>query len=149
MNKILVGLVVLLVVILGGVVGLKQWFGDDTWTAMYMRTGDLYFGKLMHFPFYGLKQVYVLQVNAQNAQTPLSIQQFKRVMWGPEDWIRINRSEVVWTTELNSEGQLAQILKTNPDLAAQQQSAPQGYVPQQQAPQPAPTATGSDKGTNK
>ena len=74
----------------------------------------------------------MIQVNQSNQQNPLSIQKFSNVFWGPEDYLKINKSEVVWTANLSSAGQLAQLIKTNPNLVPpagqqapnQQQNAP-------------------------
>lgn len=110
------------------------WGSGSAFYAVYLKTGDLYFGKLIRFPYFGLEQVYTLQVQ-QNPQTPLSIQRFKNVFWGPEDTLRINRDEVIWVTKLNPKGQLAELFKTNPDLIPPQgaSSQPQGYqVPNSQ-----------------
>jgi len=60
----------------------------------------------------------MLQVNRDDVQNPLSIQKFANVFWGPEDMMRINRSEVVWMTKLKNDGQLAQLLRTNPSLTS-------------------------------
>ena len=129
MNKILLGLVVLVIVIFAGMFGVREWFGASAWHVVYLRTGDLYFGKLTRFPHFGLTQVYMLQVNSGNAQSPLSIQQFKKVVWGPQDWVRINKQEVVWETELDSTGQLAEILSKNPDLKATEITPPVSTAP--------------------
>lgn len=138
-NKILVVVVVVLVVVLGGILTWKQFAGAPSVYAVYLRTGDLYFGHLTRFPSFGLKQVYLLQVNQQSKDNPLSIQRFQNVFWGPEDEITINREDVVWFTKLRSDSQLAELIRTNPTLAAPQQPAggQQPAVQQQQPQQPA------------
>ncbi len=124
MNKILLVLVILLVVVLAGLIGWQRWGLQPSYWAVYLRTGDLYFGKLMNFPSFGLTNVYTLQVNQQNTQNPVSIQKFANIFWGPQDFLKINRSEVVWMTKLNPTGQLSQLLKTNPDLKSNGQPNP-------------------------
>ncbi|KKU94149.1 MAG: hypothetical protein UY26_C0003G0300 [Candidatus Jorgensenbacteria bacterium GW2011_GWA1_48_13] len=119
-NKILLVVVVVLVLALIGVVLWQTVWKSQSYYAVFMRTGDLYFGQLMRFPSFGLKQVYNIQVNTQNQENPVSIQRFKNVFWGPQDWLKLNRSEVVWMTKLDPAGQLAQIIKNNPDLQPQQ-----------------------------
>lgn len=123
-NKILLVLVILLVVILAGLIGWQKWGLKPSYSAVYLRTGDLYFGRLMNFPSFGLKDVYTLQINQQDSQNPVSIQKFANIFWGPQDFLKINRSEVVWMTKLNPNGQLAQLLKTNPDLQSTGQPNP-------------------------
>jgi hypothetical protein len=95
--------------------------------ALYLRTGDLYFGHLVRFPHYGLKNVYTIQVNQQNAQNPLSIRKFTSIFWGPEDYLRINPDDVVWSAALSGNSQLVQLLKNNPELLPTA-GAPQGQT---------------------
>ena len=128
-NKILLVLVIVLVLALIAVVLWQTLWRSQSYYAVFLRTGDLYFGKLKRFPSFGLKQVYTIQVNTQNQQNPISIQRFKNVFWGPQDWLKINRDEVVWMTKLDSAGQLAQLIKNNPDLVPQQAPAQQQQTP--------------------
>ena len=126
-NKALLTVVIVLVVALVAVLAWQFWFKTPTYTAVYLRTGDLYFGELTTFPYYGLSHVYMLQVNSQNQKNPVSIQKFANVFWGPEDSMHINPSEVVWSATLNPQGRLAQLIQTNPNLtplAGSQNQAP-------------------------
>lgn len=84
-NKILLVIVIVLVLALIGVVLWQTVWKSQSYYAVFMRTGDLYFGQLTWFPSFGLKQVYNLQVNTQNQENPVSIQRFKNVFWGPQD----------------------------------------------------------------
>jgi hypothetical protein len=131
-NKILLVLVILLVLILAGLIVWQKWGAKPTYSAVYLRTGDLYFGKMMAFPSFGLKNVYTISVNQQDQQNPLSIQKFSNVFWGPEDYLKINRSEVVWITKLKDESQLVQLLKTNPNLLPQNSNQGQNQQPENQ-----------------
>lgn len=136
-NKILLIVVIVLVVVLAAVIAWQTWGSTPSYYAVYLRTGDLYFGQLSRFPSFSLSHVYLLQVNAQNQQNPVNVQKFSNVFWGPEDNIKINRDDVVWYTKLSSESQLVKLIQTNPDLTppagAQSQNAP------------APTSTGVTK----
>ncbi len=128
-NKILVGVVIFLLVALVGIV-VYQTFFNASYSAVYLRTGDLYFGKITEFPNFGLKNVYLIQPTG-NQENPLSIQKFTNVFWGPQDYIKINRNEVVWTAKLGKESQLLQFIK-NPSLltpTAQNQPAPAANIP--------------------
>ena len=131
-NKILVVLIVALVLTLVGIVVWRGWGGETTYHAVSLKTGELYFGKLSFFPSMKLKNVYLLQVNQQNQQSPLSVQKLSNVFWGPEDYLKINKDEVVWVTKLRADSQLAQLIKGNPDLTPQPGAEQQ--IPQQQPP---------------
>jgi hypothetical protein len=114
-NKFLLAVVIILVLVVAALVVWQVGFKSATYSAVFLRSGDLYFGELTQFPSFGLKHVYTLSVTGDQ-ENPISIQRFKNVFWGPQDWLKINRDEVVWMTELDQAGQLAQLIKTNPDL---------------------------------
>lgn len=135
-NRILLGVVLVLVVVLIVLVAWQFFFSSSPFYAVYMKTGDVYFGKLQRFPSFGLTDVYTLAVNQQNAQNPVSVQKFSNVFWGPSDFLKLNQDEVVWYTELRSDSQLLQLITSNPNL-----------VPQQQAQTPSPSQTPSSSQT--
>lgn len=146
-NKTLFIVVVVLLLAFVGVV-VWQFVIGSQYYAVSLKTGDLYFGKLINFPSFGLKNVYLVQVNPQNKENPISVQKFTNVFWGPSDYLKINRSEVAWMTKLASNSQLIQLFQTNPNLLPQQGGqqgmggAPGGQQPPQQAPPTsAPTPT--------
>lgn len=132
--KILIWILGVVVVVLAAFLVWQIFFKESSFYAVYLRSGDLYFGRLTHFPVFGLKQVYMLQINQQDAQNPLSIQKFTNIFWGPEDFMKINDNEVVWVTKLREDSQLVQVLKTNPNLLP---NAPAG-IPQSQSLQQQP-----------
>jgi hypothetical protein len=127
---LLIAIIVVILLIAGW--GIWKMVGSSKFSAVYLTTGDLYFGKLVHFPKYGMSQVYTIQVNMEDQDNPYSVQRFKNVFWGPGDFLNINKDQVLWSTELDSTGQMAQLLEENPDLLPQQQQVPQ----QQQQVQP-------------
>jgi len=139
-NLTLLIIIIILVILIVGWVVWKLIAGPQ-YSAVYFSTGELYFGKVVRFPSYGLKQAYSMQVNPQNEENPLSVQRFKNIFWGPEDFVRINRDNIIWTVKLDSEGRMAKLLEQNPDLAPQQ-SAPQQPAPSQGAVQPTAPGTG-------
>ncbi len=117
-NRVALVVAVVLLVVLAGLFAWREWgSGTSTYYAVALRNGDVYFGRLSRFPSFGLKQVYVLQFNQANTQNPVTVQRFKNAFWGPEDFLQINRNEVVWMTRLNPEGQLARLIASNPELA--------------------------------
>lgn len=116
-NKILFGFLGLVVLALAGFY-FWQSNSSQVYSAIYLKTGDIYFGKLVYFPHFGLKNVYLIQSDPQNLQAPLSIQKFSSVFWGPSNFLKLNKSEVVWITKLDPLGQLATLIKANPDLKA-------------------------------
>jgi len=124
LNKILLIVIIVLLVTLIALFVWRWGFIKSTpaYYALYLKTGELYFGRLVHFPNFGLKQVYMMQINNENAQTPFSIKKFSNIFWGPEDYLRINRDEVVWMTRLSENSELLKVILTNPDLIPQNSS---------------------------
>jgi hypothetical protein len=137
-NKVLLIVVVVLFLALVGILVWQNWLSQPSYYAVYLRTGDLYFGQLSRFPSFSLSHVYMLQVNAQNQQNPVNIQKFSNVFWGPEDFIKINRDDVVWYTKLKSDSQLMRVIESNPDLVPTQSN-------QQPAAQPSESSSSSSK----
>lgn len=141
MSKKFIVLAVIVVVVLvavGVLIGVKFLAGQPSgaaasaYSAVYLTTGDIYYGKLSWFPWPHLKNVYFLQ-RGQDAQgqTQLGLIPFMSSFWGPVDEVYLNPREVVFWTRLRNDSQVAKALG-NP--AALQQA------PQQQLP-PASNAT--------
>lgn len=127
-KKILIWVVAILVVIaLGGWFVWQTFIAAPNFHAVSLTTGEVYFGELQRFPTFGLEKVYTLQINQQNQEQPLSIQKFENIFWGPQDFLEVNRDNVVWMVELKEDSQLTDIIRNNPNLQSQQ--APQGTVP--------------------
>ncbi|MFH1193070.1 MAG: hypothetical protein V1656_02010 [Candidatus Jorgensenbacteria bacterium] len=135
-NKILIVVVLVLVLALGGVLAWREWGGGSPFYAVSLRSGALYFGHLTRFPSFGLKQVYMLQVNQNDTQNPVSIQRFKNIFWGPEDFLRINHDEVAWMTRLDPKGQLVTLIEANPELTPAAPAASQAPAPAAKTPAP-------------
>ena len=134
-NIILIIVSVMLAVALAGIITWRVVEGRGVYHAVFLRTGDLYFGRLTRFPTFGLKNVYFIQSTGDEAN-PLSIQKFTNVFWGPEDTLQINKKEVVWTAKIKKDSELARLLKENPDLRTQgnpqnmnAQGAPEATAP--------------------
>ena len=118
LNKyLLFGSIVLLVAIL--FVSIFLWKAiteKPTYTAVLLKTGDLYFGTLQRFPSFGLAHPYLLQINQGDAQNPVSVRSFKSAIWSPEDFMTINRDEVVWTARVRADSNLVKFLDASPNL---------------------------------
>lgn len=143
-NKVLLVIVIILIFVLIGII-LKQtiFSKSSSYYAVYLRTGELYFGKLSFFPSFKLKNVYLLQLNAQNNQNPVSIQKLTNVFWGPEDYLKINKDNIVWYTRISPQSQLVSFFEGNLNPQQQQNVLP----PQEQSSvqnQISSTSTSSD-----
>lgn len=123
---------ILLITVLAGVAYREGWLGSvggGRYHAIYLETGDMYFGMLRGgwFSTMRLNDAWVLQVNQQNKETPFSMTPLKNAFWGPKGSIEINRAKVVWTARLDKEGQVSAML-SNPERVSTD-TAPGQTVP--------------------
>jgi hypothetical protein len=116
-NKILIILIAVLIVALGAVVFWKKIGFEKPYWAVYTDTGDLYFGKISHFPKFSLTDVWFLQ-KTQDEKNPLSVAKFKQVFWSPEDNLYINEKNVVWKAKLTADSPVVKFIK-NPQSGQQ------------------------------
>jgi len=118
-NKWLLAIVAALIVIIAVLVAVF-WLPNNllkpNYYAVYLDTGDLYFGKLSHFPHLSLSNVWYLQRDSQGT----SLTEFVKAPWGPEDKIEINRDRVVWTAKLSDLSQLIPYIENKvPEISNQ------------------------------
>jgi len=100
-------------------------FKGSQFTAVYLSTGDIYFGKMDWFPWPRMKNVWFLQRGAdQNNQPQYGLAPFKGVFWTPIDEINLNPKDIVFWTKIKDGSELAKAL-ANPALLQQAAQAPQ------------------------
>jgi len=87
------------------------------YSAVYLSTGDIYFGKLSSFPKSKLENAWLVQrsVNAES-EPELSVVPFSGAFWGPSDTIYLNAAEIVFSTRLRKDSPVALYL-SNPSAA--------------------------------
>lgn len=91
-------------------------------TAVYMTTGDIYFGKMDWFPWPRLKNVWYIQRGVDQKQQPqVGLAPFKDIFWTPIDEVYLNPKEIVFWTRVKDGTQLAEALK-NPEAFKQSQA---------------------------
>lgn len=109
--------------------------GPSEYSAVYLSTGDIYYGVLSWFPLPHLKNVWLLQRSVdQNNQQQLGIAPFNRAFWGPVDEIYLNPKQVIFWTRLRNDSQVLKAIQ-NPSALQQQPQA------QQPVASPAPANT--------
>ncbi|TRZ83738.1 hypothetical protein D4R86_00220 [bacterium] len=87
--------------------------------AVFLRTGDMYFGKLSRFPKLTLSDVWFLQVSNQEDQTGFNLVKFSNAMFGPKDKMEINRENVVWISKLADNSQVVSFILQSKDATLQ------------------------------
>lgn len=114
---IIIILVVIVALIVGAYLAVKifnkpQELKASEFTAVYMTSGDIYFGKMSWFPRPKLQNVWYLQRGVDQQNNPqLSIAAFKKVLWSPIDEVRINPKQIILSTRIREDSELARALR--------------------------------------
>lgn len=108
-NKILTGLVIILAIALGAVVYWQTVDSEEKYSAVYLDTGDIYFGKLSRFPRMTLRDVWFLQKGGEGQGFALS--KFEHAFWAPDDRLVIVSEHVIWVADLKTDSEVVRAIK--------------------------------------
>jgi len=153
--KVSKGLVITLVVIIVlFVVGVGVWVGVtmisgnssqpalSPYSAVYLSTGDIYFGKLSWSPTPHMEDAWFLQRGTDAKGNPtVGVYPFNQVAWGPSSEVYFNSQQIIFWARLNGTSSIAQLIANPSAATAQQQAAAAQQVPA--APTGATTSTSS------
>jgi hypothetical protein len=111
----IVGVVIIVLIGLGIWLGLR--FGnsstaaDSPYSAVYLSSGDIYFGKLDWFPKPHIENAWHLSsaVDAQNHTQP-TLLPLKNLFWGPSQDLYLNEKQIIFWTKLRADSQVAKAL---------------------------------------
>ena len=104
---------------------------SSSYYAVYLNTGDLYFGSLSPFSS-TLTNVWYIQKDAQSQQFALG--DFSKVVWGSSGNLEINSDAVIWKTKLAKDSKIIPVIKGEAS-ATQSEGIAQPTSQQNQAPQ--------------
>ena len=112
LNKVLLLSVILLAIVLGIILWAPSIFGSSYY-AVYLTSGDLYFGQKAWYSPRILTDVRVIQQQKDAKDQPvLSLVDFsKSVVWGPAGDLRLNEKSILWTSKLTDESQVVKLIK--------------------------------------
>ena len=125
--------IILLSVLVYATLGNKINTIKNPYSAVFLRTGDMYFGKLSRFPKLTLSDVWYLQVSTQEDQTGFNLAKFSDAVFSPKDKMEINRENVVWISKLQDDSQVVTFILQSKNQALQN-TQPQATVPQSSLP---------------
>lgn len=66
--------------------------------AVYLTTGDIYFGKTSVFPRVKIQEPWFLQRNEEGG---LSLEKFSDAIWAPENGMKISKGQIVFMSKLS------------------------------------------------
>ncbi len=94
------------------------------YSAVYLSTGDIYFGTLSWSPTPHMTDAWFLQrgTNASGTVT-VGVYPFSQVAWGPSNSVSFNSSQIIFWTRLTATSSIAQLIANPAAATAQQQSA--------------------------
>lgn len=114
-NKVLVGLVIILTATLGAVLYWQKVGLETKYSAVYLNTGDIYFGQVSRFPRMTLRDAWFLQKEGDGQGFALA--KFGDAFWGPRNSMVINEEHIVWMAELTEDSEVVRAIK-NPQSVA-------------------------------
>lgn len=115
--------IVFALIIAAGAVAWALGIFSPSYYAVYMTTGDLYFGKLMPFS-HTLTDVWYLQRDAQGQA--LNLVDFTKTAWGSGGDLNLNAQHVVWRSKLAPSSPIINALRGLSNTSATQN--PQSQV---------------------
>ena len=116
-------LIVIVLVIAGVFLGLYLSQGTSAatqlspYSAVYLSTGDIYFGELSFAPWPRIKNPWFLQRTSDGEN--LNISPMAATFWGPSNVVNLNPKEIIFWTRLRADSQVASVM-ANPQAAQQQ-----------------------------
>ncbi len=108
-------LLLILVLVIGG--GIYWWLKSSTqnpYVAVYLETGDMYFGKISYFPKLSLREVYTVQT-VPDPTNPLGgnnlqVVPLKTSVWSPDNLV-LNPQKVVFIGKVGEDSQVMTIIR--------------------------------------
>jgi len=128
--------IVLLSVLVYATLGNKVDTIKNPYHAVFLRSGDMYFGKISRFPKLTLSDVWFIQRNIDEEQGGFNLMKYSNAIFGPEDKMEINKENVVWISKLRDDSQVVSFILQSKNPALQndqtQTTAPQPTLPMPQ-----------------
>jgi hypothetical protein len=155
-KSLLITLIVIVVVLLVGAgvwVGVAMINGGNSsqsalspYSAVYLSTGDIYFGKLSWSPTPHMDDAWFLQRGTDaKGNATVGVYPFSQVAWGPSNTVYFNSQQIIFWTRLNGTSSIAQLIANPTAATAAEQSAAAEQVPS--APVGTSTAASSSSAT--
>ncbi len=94
--------------------GKKVWFfGIGKYQAVQLVSGEVYYGKLAHFPCLKLKNVYFIQQTqgAESATSTVQLAPLSSLFFGPENEMHLQKSQIIWWADLSKDSEVFKMIK--------------------------------------
>ncbi|MFA5755287.1 MAG: hypothetical protein WC909_02945 [Candidatus Paceibacterota bacterium] len=80
--------------------------------AVYLRTGDLYFGKISRFPKFTISDIWYLQPSIKE-EGDIDLLKYSNTIFGPSDKMEINKENIISITKLRDDSQVVNYIQGN------------------------------------
>jgi hypothetical protein len=98
--------------------------------AVYLTSGDVYFGKMRSFPSLVIEDAYFLQAANTAEGGVYTLSKFSDAMWKPTGRIKLNRDHVLWVAELEDGSETVSYIKQGGVVSSSQLQQEQWNEPQ-------------------
>jgi len=111
-------------IVFGVIVGIIFSLIHRPYMAVYLVTGDIYFGRTSFFPCVRIQDPWFFR-RAEDGS--VNLERFSDAVWMPEDVIKVNRDQIVFMTRISENSQIIAMMEGRIDPRQQQlqQSSPQ------------------------
>lgn len=114
---LIIGIVVVVLIALGVWLGMSFFGGqaeDSDYSAVYLSTGDIYFGKLSWLPTPHMTDVWFLNRTVDSKNQPqVGVAPMQGVFWGPSKTVYLNPKNIILWTRLKTDSQLVKGIQQN------------------------------------
>jgi len=115
-NKILFVGLIAMIIILVGILAWQKIKISRPYYAVYLTTGDLYFGGLSRFPFLTLSSAWLIQRDPSSQTGELKLTEFKNAFWSPAGTMRLSKYNIVWIAKLSKDSPVAKYIQQGNQL---------------------------------
>ena len=112
-KNIIIAAVIVLVVLALGFFKYREMLENNTYSVVYLTTGEVYVGKLTNFHGMRLSSGYILQVTkdaTDPTKTNFQLNPINEALWAPQ-YLDINEKNVVFSGPLSPTSKIAETLK--------------------------------------
>ena len=102
---------IIILVLIGIIIWEKRGGKSNNYYAIYLNTGDMYFGKLVPSSRYTLIDPYFLRAT-QDKKNPLAIARFQNAFWKPGKKLQFNPANVVWINKLSPDSPIISFMES-------------------------------------
>ena len=125
-------IVLVSLVVIGIIAGVIFSLFHRPYMAVYLATGDIYFGRVSSFPHVTIQDPWFFR-RAEDGS--VSLERFSDAVWMPEDVIKINRDQIVFMARISENSQIIAMMEGRTDPRQQEQQLPQQLQQLPQQPQ--------------